>query len=382
MKRADRKKIRSLHQLHRREKRTTHSYDSWLATYFWDPASKEQITEYLQSLIQHHGEISSVTSSHPELLERTPIHLSYLYRHEISCEDGFQQVLFQKLNFTWSFISLFSSIFWAYIAFLSTTFRQNHRRYEKNIGRLLALMRPNPGSLWENYQAFLRTLGSPWNTTEIKLLGPTWVVCSDITVVTLAVPGKNQPVGGTVYVQLIHAVHQKRTPKKQFETLGSSLGKTIKSCYEQNVAFLDISLGNYIRDRDDVVRFIDGELFQVYPFGVPSHHRAMELVLFMETIYIETVRDYCETVHVRDADAIHRYLQGLVNFFSSFLQEIGLSDDELTMALRMSQGWTSKFGTFFFTLYFSFNHDAKVMSLYRVLLRESLEKIIEDARSR
>jgi hypothetical protein len=381
MKRADRQRIRHLHQLHLRQKKTTLSYESWLTTYFWDPASKEQITRYLDSLMQHHGKISLVASCHPELRERTPIHLPYLYCHEFSFEDGFQQVLFQKLNFTWSFISLFSSVFWSYIAFLSTAFRRRHRQYEKSLGRSLVLVRPNPGVLWENYQVFLHTLGSSWNAQEKKLLGPTWVACSDITAVTFAVPGKNQKVGDTVYVQLMEAVHRKRLSKKQFEALGKSLGRAIQSCYEQKAAFIDISLGNYILDSDDVVRFIDGELLHVYPEEVPSHCRAMELVLFMETMYIETVCDYCEKVNIRDAEAIRRYCRGLLLFFSSFLPEVGLSDDELSLALRMSKEWTPKFGTFFFTLSFSFTHDAKVMSLYRVLLRDSLQKIIEDARS-
>jgi hypothetical protein len=382
MKRADRKKIQRLHQLHQHEKKTTLSYDSWLATYFWDSASKEQITEYLHSVIQRHGKISSVTSFHPRVQGRTPIHLPYLYRHDISFEDGSQVVLFQKLNFSWSLISLFNSVFWSYIGCLSPAFRHSHRRYEKTIGRSLALVRPNPGSLWENYRMFLRTLGSSWDTQETKLPGPTWVVCTDITAVTLAVPGKNQEVGTTVCEHLIHAIHQRRFSKKQFETLGRLFGLTIKSCYEQNAAVIDVSLGNYICDSDDVLRFIDGELLQVYPEGVPSHCRAMELVLLMETLYIETVCDYCERVNVCDADAIRRYSQGLFIFFSSFLQEVGLSNDELILALRMSQGWTTKVGTFIFTLIYSFTHDAKVLSLYRVVLRESFEKIIEDALSR
>ena len=104
--------------------------------------------------------------------------------------------------------------------------------------------------------------------------------------------------------------------KKQFETLGKSVGKMIRSCYIQKVTFIDVGLGNYILDSEGVVRFIDGELFQVFPEGVPLHYKALELVLFIEDLYIEMVRDYCKTINSKDSDVIRKYLQGLLVFFS------------------------------------------------------------------
>ena len=376
MNQADWKKIRKLRQLYSQGKKTTLAYAPWVATFFWNFSAKEQLTKFLQPHIERHGSIASVSSSHPVLQEHTPIHLPYIYRHDISFEDGSLCILFQKFNFSKNFTSLFTSLTWSYLAQLSTAFRRYHRRYEKNIGRSLSLVHPHPQSLWENYTMFLSAIGSSWKAKEITFLGPTWVVLTDVTAVTLAVPGKNQVVGSSVYSHLVNAIHRSRFQKKQYESLGKSLGKTIQSCYAQKIAFIDVGLGNYILDSEGVVRFIDGELFQVFPEGVPPHYKALELVLFMEDIYLEMVRDYCRTINSKDSDVIHKYQQGLLVFFSSFLKELDLSNDELVLAQAMYHDWSTKVGTFYFTVFLSLRWNARVVSSFRLLLKQHLEKIV------
>jgi hypothetical protein len=359
------------------QRKTTLAYAPWIVAYFWDYPAKEQLTDFLQQHIERHGSVTSVSSAHPVLQEHTPIHLPYLYRHDISFEDGSRCVLFQKFNFSSSFISLFVSLTWSYLALLSTTFRRQHRRYEKNLGRPLTLVRPHPRSLWNNYTKFLSTLGTSWNEDETTFLGPTCVVLTDVTAVTLAVPGKNQVVGSSMYTHLVNPIRHSRFQKKQYEALGKSLGKTIRSCYAQNVAFIDIGLGNYILDSEGLIRFIDGELYQVFPEGVPSHYKALELVSFMENLYVEIVRDYCRTINTKDSDVIRKYQQGLLVFFSSFLKELDLSNDELVLAQKMYHDWSTKIGTFCFTVFLSLHLDARVISSFRLLLKEDLEKILE-----
>jgi hypothetical protein len=377
MDQADWKKIRRLRQFYSQGKKTTLAYAPWVATFFWDFSAKKQLTDFLQPHIERHSSITSVSSSHPVLQEHTPIHLPYLYRHDVSFEDGSLCVLFQKFNFSRDFTSLFTSLTWAYLALLSTTFRRRHRRYEKNLGRSLSLVHPHPRSLWENYTSFLSTFGSSWKAKETTFLGPTWVVLTDVTAVTLAVPGNNQVVGSSLYSHLVNTIQRNRFQKKQFETLGKSVGKMIRSCYIQKVTFIDVGLGNYILDSEGVVRFIDGELFQVFPEGVPLHYKALELVLFIEDLYIETVRDYCRTINSKDSDVIRKYQQGLLVFFSSFLKELDLSNDELVLAQGMYHDWSTKVGTFFFTVFLSLHWDARVMSSFRLLLKEDLEKILQ-----
>jgi hypothetical protein len=259
---------------------------------------------------------------------------------------------------------------------LSTTFRRRHRQYEKSLGRFVSLIHPNPQSLWKNYISFLSTVGSSWNAKKTTFLGPTWVVLTDVTAVTLAVPGANQLVGSSLYSHLANTIQRNRFQKKQFETLGKSVGKMIRSGYLQKVTFTDIGLGKYILDSEGMVRFIDGELFQVFPEGVPSHYKALELVLFMEDIYVEMVRDYCRTINSTNSEATRKYQQGLLEFFSSFLRELDLSNDELVLAQGMYHDWSTKVGTFIFTLFLSLHWDARVICSFRLLLKEALEKIL------
>jgi hypothetical protein len=224
---------------------------------------------------------------------------------------------------------------------------------------------------------FLSTIGSSWKTKKPTILGPIWVVLTHVTAVTLAVPGKNQVVGVSVYFHLVNALHRNHFQKKQYELLGTSVGKTIRSCYAQKVAFIDIGLGNYILDSEGAVRFIDGEFLQVLPEKVPSHYKALELVAFMEDIYIEMVRDYCRTINSKDSEVIRKYHKGLLVFFSSFLKELDLSKEDLVLAQKMFNDWSTKLGTFCFTVFLVLRWDAEVVSSFRVLLKKELEMIIQ-----
>jgi hypothetical protein len=377
MKHAERKKIQSLHHLHKQQQKTTLAYDFWIATYFWNLSAKEHISEFLHSHINLHGPITTICSFHPTVQEHTPLHLPYLYQHDISFEDGFHCILFQKFNFSQNVTSLITSLIWSYLPQLSTTFRKQHRMYERSLGRPLPLVHPHPRSLWENYTLFLSTIGAKWKSEKSTSLGPIWVVLTDNTAVTLSIPGHNQDTGSSVYSHLVNMLHQRSFQKKQYEVLGASLGKAIHSCYTQKIAFLDNGLGNYILDSEEAIRFIDGEFLQVLPDGVPSHYKALELVLFMEDIYIETVRDYCRTINSKDPEAIRNYLKGLLVFFSNFLKKLHLSNDELALALKMFNDWSTRIGTFCFTMFLCLQWDARVMSSYRVVLKKDLEKIIQ-----
>lgn len=377
MKKADRKKIFRLRRLYKNEKKTTLAYPQWVLTFFWDASAKQQLNEFLHQHLQSHGSVTSVVSGHPVLGEHTPIHLPYLYRHDLSFEDGSGCILFQKFNFTFNLTSLFASFIWSYLAQLSPTFRSNHRRYEKNHGHAFLLLHPHPRSLWKQYTLFLSAFGSSWNANESPQLGPVRVVLTDVTAATLAVPGKNQAVGSSVYSHLVDAIHRRSFQRKEFENLGVSMARTIRSCYSQKAAFIDVGLGNYILHSEGQTRVIDGELFQVFTEEVPSHYKALELVMLMEDVYIETVRDYCRTINSPVVDTIRRYQQGLFVFFSSFLTELDLSKDELLLAQAMYHDWSTKLGTFCFTIFFSLHWDAKVLSFFRKVLRDGFERILE-----
>jgi hypothetical protein len=377
MNRSDRKKINELHHLHAITPKITQPFNDWLSTFFWEADAQEEITDFCEMITQEHGGISSVSSGHPLLQERTPIHLYYLYRHELFCRDGTIIVLFQKFNFSRNFTSLFTSLTWAYLSNLSTVFRSMHRQYEKSQHRSVQLVHPNPRSLWENYKTFLTTLGVHWKNHYETVFGPVWVVLTDVTAVTVAVPGKHQVVGTSVYTHLVNALHSERFQKKQYKILGKVLGKTIRSCYEQRVAFIDVGLGNYIIDSESVARFIDGELLQVFPDEVPSHYKALELVMFLETLYLETLRDYCRTFNSRNSEEIKKYQRGLLLFSAAFLAELRLSHEDLVLAKRMYLDWSTKLGTFFFTFILSLHRDPQVIRRYRGLLREELLLLLD-----
>lgn len=376
MKQNDRKKISRLRKFYKNEKKTTLAYPLWVRTFFWDSSTKEQITTFLTKQIELHGSVLSVTSSHPLVREHTPLHLPYLYRHDLSFEDGSVCALFQKFNFTRDLTSLFASVIWAYLAQLSPNFRMAHRLYERNEGRAVVILHPHPRSLWGHYMLFLSTFGSSWNAKENTHLGPAWVVCTDVTAVTLAVADKNQTVGSSVYSHVVDSIHQSSFQKKSFELLGESVARTLQSCYTQKAVFIDVGLGNYILDSKARARAIDGELFQLFAEAVPSHYKALELVLFMEDIYIETVRDYCRTINSSDVDKIRRYQQGLFVFFSSFLTTLDLTKDELALAQAMYHDWSTKLGTFIFTIFLALHWDARVMSSFRVVLKESIKRTL------
>jgi hypothetical protein len=367
MKRSDQEKISRLDRRYRTILETTLDYPQWLSIFFWDDESKEQIAGYLETFISKHGDIVSVRSLHPSSEERTPIHLSCIYRHEITLLDGTQDVLFQKFNFSAGFNSLFTSLTWSYLSNLSPSFRRNHRLYEKQIGRSFQLVHPHPRSLWENYKLFLSTVGTHWSTKGDTPIGPSWVVLTDVSAVTCAVTRTNRSVGDSVYTCLVTAIHKARLQKKQFEQLGIALAKTVQSCYSHRDAFVDVGLGNYIMDSKGNARFIDGELLQVFPGEVPSHYKALELVMFMETLYLETVRDYCKTINSRNHDEIRKYQHGLLLFFSAFLKELRLSKEEIDLAQTMYLDWSTKLGTFFFTFLLLLRCDPRVILQYRTL---------------
>jgi hypothetical protein len=67
----------------------------------------------------------------------------------------------------------------------------------------------------------------------------------------------------------------------------------------------------------------------------------------------------------------------LLVFFSSFLKKLDLSNDELVLAQRMYHDWSTKAGTFYFTVFLALHWDAQVVSSFRLLLKEDLEKIVE-----
>jgi hypothetical protein len=181
-----------------------------------------------------------------------------------------------------------------------------------------------------------------------------------------------------VYTHLITAIHQKRLQKKQLETLGTALAETIRSCYERNLAFIDVGLGNYIIDDQGHARFIDGELLQAFPTSVPPHYKALELVMLMETLYLETVRDYCRTINSCNPDDIKQYQRGVLVFFSAFLKELSLSKEELMLAQSMYHEWSTKISTFFFTLLLSRRRTPHIIHQYRKILRIQLLNIIDE----
>lgn len=377
MKQSDRRKISRLRKDYNNEKKRTLACPSWLTTFFWDPFSREQITAFLTTQIELHGSVLSVTSSHPLVWEHTPLHLPFLYRHDLLFKDGSVCVLFQKFNFARSLTSLFASVIWAYLAQLSLHFRKAHRLYEKNKGHAVILLHPHPRFLWEQYLLFLSTFGSSWDANQDAPLGPVWIVCTDVTAVTLAVADRNQTVGSSVYSHLVDLIHQSSFQKKGFKRLGESVARTMRSCYRQKAVFIDVGLGNFILDSEGRARAIDGELFQLFVEAVPAHYKALELVMFMEDIYIEVVRDYCRTINSRHVETIRRYQQGLFVFFSSFLTTLGLTKDELALAQAMYPDWSTKLGTFVFTFSLAFHRDAQVMSSFRRLLKEGLKSMLD-----
>jgi hypothetical protein len=139
-----------------------------------------------------------------------------------------------------------------------------------------------------------------------------------------------------------------------------------------------VGLGNYIIDDQGRARFIDGELLQVFPTSAPPHYKALELVMFMETLYLETVRDYCSTVNSLNLDDMKQYQRGLLVFFSAFLKELRLSKEELMLAQKMFRDWSTKIGTFFFTLLLSLHRTPRVIHRYRKILREHLLLILDE----
>ena len=125
------KKIKNIHHLHKKKGQTKLDYSTWLSTYFFESTSKKQMILYLEHKMKEHGSIKTILSKHPTGKNRQPIHLPYIYMHEINFQNESKIVLFQKFNFSKSLNSLITSFIWSYLPKMSSEFRKYHRIYEK-----------------------------------------------------------------------------------------------------------------------------------------------------------------------------------------------------------------------------------------------------------
>jgi len=117
----------------------------------------------------------------------------------------------------------------------------------------------------------------------------------------------------------------------------------------------------------------------MFPTSVPPQYTALELVMLMETLYLETVRDYCRTINSLNSDDIKHYQRGVIVFFSAFLKELSLSKEEQMFAQTMYHEWSTKGSTFFFTVLLSLHRDSTMVRRYRKILRGDLEKILSQS---
>jgi len=378
----DHKKIRNIHHLHKKNGQTKLDYTTWLSIYFFESTSKKQITEYLEEIIKKQGNIKTIISKHPTGKQRAPIHLAYIYMHEIHFQKNFNIVLFQKYNFSKSLNSLLTSFIWSYLPTMSSEFRKHHRFYETSHHCKQNIIHPHPKYLWENYKKFLFLLGEKYKNKKETNLGPTWIIINDLTTVTLAICDKDDNVGTTAYTKIIDTIHNgiqtNSFYKKDFELLGKTIGKTLKASYEKKLALIDINLGNFILEHAERARLIDGELLQVFETDVPAHYKAMELVLIMQTLFLDTVQDYCRTIGSTNIKDIKTYQQGLIILFSSILQELRFSDDTIAIAVLISKDWSTKLSNLFYRVCFYLNFDAKMINKYREVLSKNLMLTLEN----
>jgi len=370
------KKIRNIHHLHKKNGQTKLDYTTWLSIYFFESTSKKQITEYLEEIIKKQGNIKTIISKHPTGKERAPIHLAYIYMHEIHFQKNFKTVLFQKYNFSKSLNSLITSFIWSYLPKMSSEFRKHHRIYETSHNFKQNFIHPHPKYLWESYKKFLFLLGEKYKNKKETNLGPTWILINDLTTVTLAICDKDENVGTSAHTKIIDTIHNgiqtNSFNKKDFELLGKTIGKTLNASYEKKLALIDLNLGNFILDHTLRARLIDGELLQVFKTEVPAHYKVMELVLIMQTLFLETVQDYCRKIGSMKTKDIKTYQQGLVILFSSILNELRFSDDDIKIAVLISQDWSTKLSILFYRLCFYLNFDAKMINKYREVLSKNL----------
>jgi hypothetical protein len=377
----DIKKIRRNHHLHKKTGQTKLGYNTWLDNYFWDPFSKKEIENYLRYVGKNHEGVKTVISRHPSGKERTPIHLPYIYMHEVYFHDNLKIVLFQKFNFSRSINSVFASIIWSYLPMMSSEFRKHHRIYEAKHNYKNNFIKPHPKHLWVNYQNFLYILGDNWKEKE-KGIGPIWIAVNDVTAVTQAIYREEGEVGISVYSKLTDAIHKslntQNINKKDFERYGNAVGATMKNYYEKNSVLIDINLGNFILDSKSRARLIDGELFQVFKTEVPAHYVGLEVVNMMETVFLETVLDYCDCVNSLKSEDILAYQESLNVFFLSLLKNLRLSDEEVQIALRVFQNRSTKQTNLFFKTLLSLKGNNKIINKYQCLLQGNLRSILEN----
>ncbi len=378
----DYKKIRKIHDLHKKDRQTKLNCNSWLNIYFWESISKEQMLKYLQHMKQYYGNINTIISKHPSWSQRPPLHLPYIYKHEIHFQGGSKIVLFQKYNYSRGAPSLITSFIWSLLPKMSYEFRKHHKVYEAEHGHISCFTHPHPKQLWERYKNFLFTLGNSWETANDNELGPVWIVLNDITTVTEAIYDDKGDIGTTLNTLVIEVIHSgilnQYENKKDFEKYGKAIGTTMCKCYEKNTVFIDVNLGNFIFDSRSRARLIDGELFQVFDRDVPSHYKAMELALMMGVLFLETALDYCKTINSTNQEDMSYYQQGLTLLIASIIDRLILSKEEIQLGLSIYRDRSSKFSHFFFKILFSLICDFRIIHKYQVLLKENLIFTVEN----
>jgi len=378
----DYKKIGKIHNLHKKDGQTKLDCNSWLKIYFWESISKERMLKYLQHMKQDYGNIRTIISKHPSWTKRPPLHLPYIYKHEIHFQRGSKIVLFQKYNYSRSVPSLITSFIWSLIPKMSSEFRKHHKVWEAKHGHISCFTHPNPKQLWERYKNFLFTLGGSWKTTKDTDLGPIWIMLNDITTVTQAICDDRGNIGTAANTLVTKAIHNgilnQYENKEEFEKYGRGIGTAMRKYYEKNTVLIDVNLGNFIFDSRLRARLIDGELFQVFDGDVPSHYKAMELALMMGTLFLETALDYCKTINSINQEKMSNYQQGLVLLITSIIHELTLSKEEIQLALSIYRDRTSKFSHFFFKMLFSLICDFRMIHKYQVLLKENLIFTVEN----
>jgi len=382
IRRFDYKKIRKIHNLHKKEGQTKLDCNTWLTTYFWESISKEKMLKYLKHLKQNYGDINTIISNHPSWSKRPPLHLPYIYKHEIHFQGYSEIVLFQKYNYSRSFTSLIASFISFIIPKMSPGFRKRHKIWEIEHYYIPYFSHPYPRQLWERYKNFLSTLGNNYEIANGNELGPVWILLNDITTVTETISGIDGKIGTGINNLVIEAIHhgilKQNENKNCFEKYGKEIGITLRKCYERNSALIDVNLGNFIIDSRSRARLIDGELFQVFDKEVPSHYKAMELALMMGVLFLETALDYCKTINSMNDVDMNNYQQGLVLLTGGIMESISLSKEEIQLALSIFRDNSSKFSHFFFKILFSLICDYRMIHKYQVLLKENLILTIDN----
>lgn len=372
----DYKKIRKIHSIHKKDGQTKLDCNTWLDTYFWDSISKEKMLKYLQHLKQANGDINKIISNHPSWSQRPPLHLPYIYKHEIYFQGDSKIVLFQKYNFSRSFTSLIASFVSSLVPKMSSEFRKRHKMWEAEHDYTPYFTHPQPKHLWERYKNFLSTLGNNWETANNTELGPIWILLNDITTVTEAIIGIDGNIGIGLNNSVTEAIHlgmlKQYENKDWFKKYGKDIGTAMRKCYEKNSVLIDVNLGNFIIDSTSRARLIDGELFQVFDGDVPSHYKAMELALMMGVLFLETALDYCKTINSMNDIDINNYQQGLALIITGIIDGVSLSKEEIQLALSIFRDNSSKFSHFFFKILFSQICDFRMIHKYQVLLKENL----------